>query len=56
MDFAKAIKDVVLKLNSVMMVGVGSSYEDYINYIFWLKEIGVNHFCITGLNPMPKDS
>jgi hypothetical protein len=37
MDFAKAIKDGVLKLNSVKMVG--SSYEDYINYIFWLKEI-----------------
>jgi biotin synthase len=52
MDFAKAIRDVGLKLNSVMMVGIGSSYEDYVDYIFWLKEVGVGHFCITGLNPM----
>jgi biotin synthase-like enzyme len=53
MEFAKMIKDVGLKLMSVMMVGIGSSYEDYIDQIFWLKEIGVDHFCVTGLNPMP---
>jgi biotin synthase len=53
MEFAKAIKDVGLKLNSVMMVGIGSSHEDYINHIFWLKEVGVDHFCITGFNPIP---
>ena len=53
MKFAKTIKDIGLKLSSVMMVGIGSSYEDYINHIFWLKEIGVDHFAITGFNPLP---
>ena len=53
MEFAKAIKGVGLKLNSVMMVGIGSSHEDYVNHIFWLKEVGVDHFCITGFNPIP---
>jgi biotin synthase len=52
MKFAKTIKDVGLKLNSVMMVGIGSSYKDYVNHIFWLKEVGVDHFCITGFNPI----
>jgi len=53
MEFAKTIKEVGLKLNSVMMVGIGSSHEDYVNHIFWLKEVGVDHFCITGFNPIP---
>jgi len=51
--FAKTIKDVGLKLNSVMMVGIGSSYKDYVDHIFWFKEVGVDHFCITGFNPIP---
>jgi len=53
MEFAKTIKDVGLGLNSVMMVGIGSSYQDYVDHIFWLREVGVDHFCITGLNPVP---
>jgi len=53
MEFAKTIKEVGLKLVSVMMVGIGSSYEDYVNHIFWLKEVSVDHFCITGFNPIP---
>jgi len=53
MEFAKTIKEVGLKLFSVMMVGIGSSYEDYVNHIFWLKDVGVDHFCITGFNPIP---
>lgn len=52
-NFARAIKQVGLGLTSVMMVGIGSSYQDYVEHIFWLKEIGVNHFCITGFNPIP---
>ena len=47
MEFAKTIKDVGLRLNSVMMVGIGSSNQDYVDHIFWLKEVGVDHFCIT---------
>jgi len=53
MEFAKTIKETGLKLTSVMMVGIGSSFRDYANHIFWLKEVGVDHFCITGFNPIP---
>jgi biotin synthase len=53
MEFARMVKDVGLKLMSVMMVGIGSTYEDYINHIFWLKEVGVDHFAVTGFNPLP---
>jgi biotin synthase len=53
MKFAIAVKNIGLKLMSVMMVGIGSTYEDYVNHIFWLKEIGVDHMPITGLIPMP---
>lgn len=53
MEFAKTIKDVGLRLNSVMMVGIGSSNQDYVDHIFWLREVGVDHFCITGFNPIP---
>jgi len=43
-----------LGLTSVMMVGLGSSYEDYVNHLFWLKEFGnLQHFCTTGFNPIP---
>lgn len=52
-EFAKAIKSVGLKLTSVMMVGIGSTYEDYVNHIFYLKDIGVDHMPITGFNSLP---
>lgn len=47
------IKEVGLKLASVMMVGLGSSTADYVRHIFWLKDVGVDHMPITGLNPIP---
>lgn len=51
---AKEINDVGLGLTSVMMVGIGSSYEDYVNYIFWLKGFqNISHFPITGFRPVP---
>jgi biotin synthase len=53
MEFAKTVKSVGLKLMSVMMVGIRSTYEDYVNHIFWLKEIGIDHMPITGFNPLP---
>ncbi len=53
MEFARAIKGAGLGLASVMMVGIGSSYQDYVDHIFWLKEVGVDHFAVTGLNPIP---
>lgn len=41
-------------LTSVMMVGLGSNYTDYVSHIFWLKSFkNLSHFVITGLNPMP---
>ncbi len=35
---AKEIDEVGLKLSTTIMVGIGSTYEDYVNHIFWLKE------------------
>ncbi len=53
MRLAKEIKAAGLKLMSVMMVGLGSTTSDYVKHLFWLKELGVDHLPITGLNPMP---
>lgn len=54
MRLAEEINKAGLGLVSVMMVGIGSSYEDYVEHIFWLKGFkNLSHFCITGLNPLP---
>ena len=54
MKFAEEINEVGLGLTSVMMVGIGSSYEDYVKHIFWFKGFeNLSHVCITGLNPIP---
>jgi len=53
MQLAKEIKEVGLKLMSVMMVGLGSTTEDYVKHIFWLKEVGVDHLPITSFRPIP---
>ena len=52
MQLAQDIKSVGLKLASVMMVGLGSNTADYVKHLFWLKDIGVDHMPITGLNPI----
>lgn len=39
MKLAEEINEVGLGLNSVIMVGLGSSYEDYVKHIFWLKKV-----------------
>jgi|Deesub1362A_J573_1020465.scaffolds.fasta_scaffold03693_4 biotin synthase len=53
MKLAEEINEVGLGLTSVMMVGIGSSYEDYVNHLFWLKKFeNLSHVCITGLNPI----
>jgi len=52
MKLAREINSIGLGLTSVMMVGLGSSNEDYVKHLFWLKEFeNLSHFCITGLNP-----
>ena len=52
MKLAREINDVGLGLKSVMMVGIGSTYEDYVDYMFWLKDFkNLSHFPITGFRP-----
>jgi len=54
MKLAEEINRIGLGLTSVMMVGIGSSYEDYVKHIFWLKRFeNLRHVCITGLIPNP---
>ena len=51
---AKAIDSVGLKLSTTIMVGIGSTYEDYVNHIFWLKENirNLGRVAITVLRPI----
>jgi len=54
MRLAEEINEAGLGLTSVMMVGIGSSYEDYVRHLFWFKKFeNLSHVCITGLNPIP---
>lgn len=56
MKLVEEINNVGLGLASVMMVGLGSSYEDYVKQIFWLNNFDMikkGHFPITGFRPMP---
>ena len=54
MKLAEAINEVGLGLKSVMMVGIGSSYEDYVKHIFWFKKFeNLSSVSITGLRPIP---
>lgn len=53
MCLAEEIDRIGMGLTSVMMVGIGGSYEDYIRHLFWLKGFkNLSHVCITGLNPI----
>lgn len=52
MATAQAINDVGLKLQSIIMVGLGSSEEDYIKHLFFLKELkNLAHLPISRFNP-----
>ncbi|WP_456328899.1 radical SAM protein [Archaeoglobus sp.] len=54
MKLAEEINEVGLGLKSVMMVGLGSSYEDYVKHIFWLKKFeNLSSATVTGLRPIP---
>nr|WP_230972433.1 radical SAM protein [Archaeoglobus neptunius] len=54
MKLAEEINEVGLGLKSVMMVGLGSSYEDYVKHIFWFKKFeNLSSISITGLRPIP---
>lgn len=54
MELAEEINGTDLGLVSVMMVGIGSSYEDYIEHLFWLKGFkNLSFLPVTGLHPIP---
>jgi biotin synthase len=51
-ETARAINDIGLKLQSIIMAGLGSSEEDYIKHIFFLKELkNLSHLPISRFNP-----
>ncbi|WP_299976635.1 radical SAM protein [Desulfobacula sp.] len=51
---ASEIDEVGIGLTSVMMVGLGSSYQNYVDHIFWLNNFqNLSHFPVTGLRPIP---
>ncbi len=54
MKFAKDIDKVGLKISTTIMVGIGSSYEDYVDHIFWLKDNirNISRISITVLRPI----
>lgn len=54
MKLAEEINGIGLGLKSVMMVGIGSSYEDYVKHIFWFKNFeNLSSITVTGLRPIP---
>jgi len=54
-ELAKNIDSIGLKLSTTMMVGIGSTYEDYVKHMFWFKKNikNLSRFAITGLRPIP---
>lgn len=38
MEFAKEIDSIGINLSTTILVGLGSSYEDYVKHLFWLKK------------------
>ncbi len=54
MKLAEEINNLGIGLKSVMMVGIGSSYDDYVKHIFWFKKFeNIKSVSITGLRPIP---
>lgn len=52
METARAINNAGLKLQSIIMVGLGSSEKDYIKHLFFLKELkNLSHLPISRFNP-----
>ena len=50
---AEEISRKHLGLFSIIMVGIGSGYEDYVQHIFWLKSLkSLNFLTISGFNPI----
>jgi biotin synthase len=54
MRLAREIEKAGLRLFSIMMVGIGGNYEDYVEHIFWLKRFkNLGLLTISGFNPIP---
>jgi len=54
MRLAEEISKVGLGLFSIMMVGLGSRCEDYVEHIFWLKNFkNLTLLTVSGFNPIP---
>lgn len=55
MELAKNIDSIGLKLSTTMMIGIGSTYEDYVDHMFWFKDNikNLSRFSITALRPIP---
>ncbi len=52
---AEEINRTGLGLTSVMMVGVGSTHEEYVKHLFWLRSFeNLSHLPITGFRPVPE--
>ena len=54
LKLAEEIMRVNLGFFSIMMVGIDSSYEDYVKHIFWLKRFkNLTLLTVSGFNPIP---
>ncbi|MFA5385043.1 MAG: radical SAM protein [Eubacteriales bacterium] len=52
METTRIINDVYLNLQSIIMAGLGSTDEDYINHLFFLKKLSnLTHLPISRFNP-----
>ncbi|WP_423792229.1 5,10-methenyltetrahydromethanopterin hydrogenase cofactor biosynthesis protein HmdB [Methanocaldococcus indicus] len=47
----KLVKKYGIELSSGLLLGVGESYEDRVNHLFFLKELDVDEIPIMGFNP-----
>ncbi|AEH06539.1 5,10-methenyltetrahydromethanopterin hydrogenase cofactor biosynthesis protein HmdB [Methanothermococcus okinawensis] len=47
----KLVKKYNIELSSGLLVGVGESYEDRVNHLLFLKDLGVDEIPIMGFNP-----
>lgn len=53
MRLAEEIDNTGLGLFSIIMVGIGSRYEDYVKHIFWLKSFkNLTLLTVSGFNPI----
>ncbi|EHP87231.1 5,10-methenyltetrahydromethanopterin hydrogenase cofactor biosynthesis protein HmdB [Methanotorris formicicus] len=47
----KLVRKYDIELSSGLLIGIGESYEDRVEHLFYLKELGVGEIPIMGFNP-----